>query len=297
VQLTDFAREAARLQATPVESDPVFRQPSAASKAALGRVRKALMSGQAAAESQMVALARGADGAALMRIALQDKDPRVVLAAVHGATAIAAEHPRLFAFMAVLGPQTPVPLALALCDFHVATHSDAPLLQLVDGLQHPAPQVQQAVLRHIARLAQTIRNEAPLQRLAGWLLSRQGPSKLRAQAVRVLGAQGLLVMSPTWLELVGDADAWVAAEAAVAAVRTNPAVSAKQIESWAARRTALGLATALRIAADDPGPREPLRPLLQSAARSPLVWTDPLHNRKHAIAAMARQVEAHWALH
>lgn len=296
--LCDFAAQAAKLQAQPMDQDPVFRPPSPQAKGALGVVRKRLMQGEAAAQEDLRTLLAGPEGATLARLAIQDGDPKVQLAAVRAATPQAQNHPRLFAFLPTLDTKTAAELALAIVDFDFATGCDAPVLFALDGLGHPAASVVQALIDKVGALAATHRDAAPVDRLVAWLMRREGSAPLRARAVRVLGQRGLLNLATTWQKLAGDSAPEVAGEAWSAWARVAPGqVQVALAAGGLADPRPLLQWGALRAAADacalDPARCEKLvRPLLASKAQ----LADPVTGSSVRIGAVAAQVLAYWGV-
>jgi hypothetical protein len=295
--LCDFARLAAQQQALPADQDPVFRQPSAEAKAALGRTRKALMAGEPNGQAQLGELLRGPEGPTLARLALQDRDRKVQTAAAVAATPLAGQHPRLFAFLPVIDATTPPALALALLRMDFATGCDTPVLYALDALDHPSAEVVELALRLAIGQAGEGQSAAPVNRVVAWLERRSGPPRLRGLAMRLVGGLGLLHLSQALERLSRDADPLVAGEARVAWAKVSPGLAAKQLPAWWADPKPCGQVAALRavaeIGADQP---EAHLPRLRAALANPALCRDGVTGEQTSVASTAHAVLNYWEL-
>lgn len=295
-KLCDFAAEASRLQGLPVNDDPVFRRPSDAKKAELGRIRKAIIAG-GDGDRDLAALLAGSEGASLARLALNDRDRRVQLAAVRGAVPLAQDHPRLYAFLPTLDANTEKNLALAMLDLDFATRCDTPILFALDALAHPDPEVVARAADKLLQLAGTMRDTGPVDRLADWLARPARLSWLRVRVARRLGAMGFLHLAPRWTALQKDPDAAVAAEALVARALLAPEELAPLAEPLLRDRKPdrqiLGLRLALLTHADR---QSDLLALVQGLAQSRAQWRDLATREAVAVAAVAKAVLGRWSL-
>ncbi len=300
-KLCDFAAHASQAQALPMANDPVFRPPTAESKAALGVVRKDLMTASeptatASAERRLAELLNSAEGPSLARLALLDRNPTVQLAGIRAAVRLAAQHPRLFAFLPTLDAKTPPNLARAIVAFDFATQCDAPVLFSLDGLEHPDAGVVADLVDRTAALGAEFRDAAPVDRLVAWVMRRQGPVAVRARAVRALGELGLVHLNTAWQQLAGDANPEVAAEAWPAWARVAPGATQVSLNAggFADPRPLLAWG-ALRAAADacalSPGAcAKPVRAFLASKVSV----TDPVTGERVELASLAQQVLNYW---
>lgn len=293
--LCDFAKLAAQQQALPMADDPVFRPPTPDAKAQLGRTRKAILSGDVTGEAQLQALLGGPEGPTLARLALQDRDLRVQVAAAKAAVGLASLHPRLFAFVPGMDRTTPANLALALVNLDFATGCDTPILYALDALDHPAAEVVEQAIRKTAALAARIRSPAPVDRVAAWLERRGGPPRLRLLGVRLLGGQGLVHLTGLMARLSNDPDAAVAGEARVGWARLAPGDAAKHAAGWWQDRRACAQVAALRATAElaANNPADYLKHL-QQAARNSASCIDPLTNSPRKVSEVAQQVLVYW---
>ncbi len=290
--LCDFARMAAALQSLPLAQDAVFRAPAPAAKAELGRLRKRALAGADVADD-LRALFEQRDGPALARLALQDKDTRVALLAVHAAIGLAERHPRLHAFVPTLDARTAVDLALALVRFNFATWCDTPVLFALDALHHPDSRVVAAAAHQAVDLADQTTASAPLNRVVHWLASGTGQPALRVAIARRLGNAGYLHLLPLWQKLAADRDPAVVAEAQVAAARLSPADARAWVASALADRVPWRQVTALRAAvlayAFDPAAvAAPLQKLCESRA----TWRDPADGAPVQVASVCKRARA-----
>lgn len=275
--------------------DPVFRPPSPEAKAQLGRTRKAILTGDPTGDAQLQALVSGPQGPSLARLALQDRDPRMQLAAAKAATGLAKAHPRLFAFLPTLDRNTPSNLALALVRLDFATACDTPVLYALDALDHPSAEVVELAVRLVAAQAQHIRSPAPVDRVAAWLERRSGPPKQRLLAVRLLADLGLVHLSGLMGRLSRDPDAAVAGEARVGWARLAPVDASKSAATWwQDRRPCAQLATLRAVALL--GAAEPAVHLasVQSATQNSAICGDPLTGLPRKVSEVAQQVLDYW---
>ncbi|MBI5611034.1 MAG: hypothetical protein HY902_19335 [Deltaproteobacteria bacterium] len=301
-KLCDFAVQASRAQALPMDQDPVFRAPPAEAKAALGVLRKDLMAGQpevvAAAERQLAELLHGPHGPTLARLAMLDRTPAVQLAGIRAALPLASQHPRLFAFLPTLDAKTPPALARAVVAFNFATHCDAPVLFSLDGLEHPDPAVVADLIDRTAALAGHLRDAAPIDRLVAWLMRRQGPPVLRARAVRALGHLGLVKLSNVWQQLAGDASPEVAAEAWPAWAQVAPGAAqvglsaggfadSRPLLSWGALRAAADACALVPDRCDR---------AVRGYLGSKVAVIDPISGEKVQLSRVAEQVLRYWSV-
>lgn len=295
--LCDFARLAAQQQALPAAEDPVFRQPSAEAKAALGRARKALIAGEPNGHTQLSELFRGPDGPTLARLALQDRDRKVQTAAAEAATPLAKQHPRLFAFLPVIDAATPQALALALLRMDFATGCDTPVLYALDALDHPAPEVVELALRLAISQASEVQSAAPVNRVVAWLERRSGPPRLRGLAMRLVGNLGLLHLSQALERLSRDADPLVAGEARVAWAKVSPGLAAKQLPAWWADPKPCAQLAALRAVAEI-GAEQPEAhlPKLRAALANPALCRDGVTGDQTSVGSTAQAVLNYWDL-
>ena len=295
-QLCDFAVAAAQLQALPLADDPVFRPPTPQRKAELGRIRKSIMGG-ANAEPELRALFAGPEGPTLARMALQDHDPRMQLAAVRAAVGLAKAHPRLFGFMPTLDAKTPAALADALVAFDFATQCDTPVLFAQDGLGHPdAGVVKHIVAETVAVSAQT-GHPAALNRMVDWMLAPAAPPKLRADAIRALAGAGYVHLVPALQRLRHEPNRMIAHEALIALAVVAPLEVAALVPTMLASPLPDVAATGLRMArmthASEPGK---IVGAVTSLQRSNAVWKDELSAERVPIGGLATAVLAAWAM-
>ncbi len=301
-KLCDFAVHASRAQALPMDQDPVFHAPPAEVKAALGVLRKDLMAGDpavvAAAERQLAQLLQGPHGATLARLAMLDRTPMVQLAGIRAALPLAAQHPRLFAFLPTMDAKMAPPLAQAVVAFDFATRCDAPVLFSLDGLDHPDPGVVANLIDRTVALAGQMRDAPPVDRLVAWVLRRQGPAGLRARAVRGLGQLGLVKLTTVWQQLAGDASPEVAAEAWPAWAQVAPAdaqvglnaggfTDSRPLLAWGALRAAADACALVPDRCD-----RPVRGFLSSK----VAVVDPISGAKVQLAQVAQQTLQYWSV-
>ncbi len=276
-------------------ADPVFRPPTPEAKAQLGRTRKAIFSGDPGGPAQLQALFDGPEGPALARLALQDRDPRMQIAAATAATSLAKAHPRLFAFLPGLNRSTPPRLALATLQLNFATGCDTPMLFGMDALDHPSAEVVELAIRLSVAQTQQIRSPALADRVAAWLERRSGPARLRILAVRLLADLGAVHLTGLMARLSKDGDPLVTGEARVGWARLAPEDAGKQAEAWSQDRRPCSQMAALRATAEIGAANPwPLIPAVRLAARSPAVCADPLTGTALKVSDVAQQVLAYW---
>lgn len=290
--LCDFAKAASALQALPLAEDAVFRAPHPRAKAELGRLRKQPQS-EADLASGLRALLAERDGPAVARLAVQDKDPRLALAAIRAAVPLAFQHPRLYAFLPTLDARTPTELALALVAFDFATRCDTPILFALDALHHLDGRVVAAAAHAAVDLAEQTTASAPLNRVVQWLAAGKGPAGLRVAIARRLGNAGYLHLLPLWQKLAGDPDPAVVAEAQVAAARLAPADARIWVAAALADRAPWRQVTALRAAAIayalDPAA---IASSLEKPCAGTAIWRDPASGAPVQVAAVCKRARA-----
>jgi len=283
---------AAELQRVPLAQDAVFRPPTVLGKAELGRLRKQPPPGQAL-EGALDGLFGQPDGPALARLAVQDKDPRVAVAAVRAAAVLAERHPRLYAFLPTLDARTSVELAQAIVQFDFATGCDTPVHFALDALHHPDARVVAMAAHGALDLAEATTASAPLNRTVQWLADAKGSPALRVAIARRLGNAGFVQLLPLWQRLAADRDLAVAAEAQVAAARLSPAAARGWVKAAMADRSPWRQITALRAAplayAFDP---DALSGHLARLCASSAFWRDAANGAPVRVADVCARVSA-----
>jgi hypothetical protein len=289
----DFGAHSAALQNVAVQADPVFRQPGPSAKQALAAQRKRLLEGLPAPD--LAALFAGPDGPALVRLALQERDPRTLEAVLSAAQPVARRHPRLAALALdhVLSPH--VEVATAAVGLAFATGCDAPSLYALDGLAHPDERVQRAVLAHLAILLQNHRDIGLASRLCRWLEEGKAPVTSRVLALRLLASVGWMPAEPTLQGLSQSTEPAVAAEALVAWAVVAPDRARASAVKWLTDRRPVKRAAALRALAQA-APEEPTTAVaIARLAHDRHAGADPLAAAT-TVAEVAQQALAYIAL-
>ena len=275
----DFGRHAQRLAKVPPALDPVFRKPSSETRRALQEIRDSLANpddytAPQQAEARLRALVATAEGPPLLRVLLQDPQPRLQLLALRLGAAVVAAHPRLAAFatpyLNVADPER----AAAAVELHVRSGCDTAALYALDGFRHPSEAVQLTTLRLVWEVSQSHENLRLADRISQFLVQGHGTPRSRVAALRVLGRLGWLSAGTDVEPLLRDRQPAVAAEALVTLAIVQPGRAERVLLKWLRDPTALKRAAAVRAFAQVFAHRvdlaeKHLRPLIADVAPLP----------------------------
>ena len=278
----DFGRHAQRVGKLQDGVDVVFRRPSAEARTALNEVIESLQNpndykARATAEARFTQLAQTVDGPGLLRIALQDADPRVELMALKASRLVMGRQPRLVAFATpFLGAADPQ-LAIAAVETHFASGCNTAAQYALDGFRHPDEGVQLATLKSVYAATRTHEDLRLADRIGDLVVQGHGTPRTRTIALRLLGRLGLEAASTNVEALLTDKQDAVAAEALATLAILQPGAAEKRLGKWLKDKSVVKRAGALRAFAQVYASRldlaeKVLRPLLSDATPLP----DPL---------------------
>lgn len=275
----DFGKHAQRYSKGGNGADAVFRRPSAEARATLNEIRESILNptdyaSPAAAEARFGQLAQTVDGPALIRLTIQDADPRIERMALRASKLVVALQPRLAAFATGYLTSADPELAIAAVDMHFASGCDTAAQYALDGFRHPLESVQLATLRAVYEFSRNHENLRLADRILQFIAEGKGTPRARFVALRLFGHLGLESTAVPIEALLTDKQDAVAAESLATLAIVSPGLAEKYLKKWLKDKSPLKRAGAMRAIAQVYASRrevaEPLlRPLLNDTTPLP----------------------------
>ena len=265
----DFGKHAKRYSPGTPGPDVVFRRPSEEARTALHEIHEAIVdptnyAAPAAAEARFAKWVQTIDGPALIRLTVQDPDPRMQLLSLKASRLIVARQPRLAAFATAYLSSADPALATAALEMHFASGCDTAAQYALDGFRHPDETVQLATLHAVYDASRSHENLRLGDRIAELMSQGRGTARARVVALRLFGRLGLESVAAYVEPLLKDKQDAVAAEALATLAILQPSIAEKYATKWLKDKSPLKRAGALRALAQIyAGRRDLAEPLLR----------------------------------